>query len=182
MNKIEATESRPGPGNTGFAVLCPARNLGGFMTTVRTLKGVAPGSKCIGILPEDATDAEMADFRKHCPVYRGGGSVPSLANLAFEKSESEWTMTLMAGTVARPGLLRLYERFGQGGKDVLYAVERGTWRFEESGFNGLAMRGSTFCGVGPFADIEKTDLSKLFWAMDAATAGCRINGLVGVAL
>lgn len=183
MTKIERAESKPGPGNIGFAVLCPGRNLGGLMTTVRTLKGIHPQAPLVCVLPEDATDKEMEEFRKACPVHRGGRTVQSLANLGFEKCRAEWVMTLMAGVVARPGLLRHYERFGEATTDVFYAIVRGKWRFEDNGFTGFAAHRDTFLKVGKFAEQEENlELVRLFWGMDAAESGCRIKGLVGVAV
>lgn len=183
MKKIERAESSPGTTNLAFAILCPARNLGGLRTTVRTLTGIYPEHQRVCILPEEATDKELAEFNQTCPSFRGGKTVQSLANLGFQVCQSEWVMTLMAGNVARPGTIRLYKRFGRHNTDILYAVIQKKWLFEETGFIGFMAHRETFLELGGFAEIEENlGIAKLSWCLDAVEAGCSLKGLLGVAM
>lgn len=167
--------------NFGFVILCPERNYGGLIATVRSIQAHYPDKPYLCVTVPEADASELSEFNGVCPTFVGGDTYTSLINLGVRENKAEWSYIVMAGVHIRAKQLSRYERFCMGKNSVMYPVVDRLWQFDESTLNGLFLHRQAFEEIGPF-DESGDDFQKvrLYWGAEAAAKGYRFISLVGV--
>ena len=166
--------------NFGFIVLCPERNIGGLKTTISSIKNYYPKSPYLCVVPEDTTNEEIEEFSETCSVYKAKNSITSLINLGLKKSETDINLIVIAGSWINGFTHRKYEYFYENQKDIMFPVVNGQWNFVDASINGLLINKEAMREVGDFAEVNRLDICKLMWGLDAVDKGYRFKALCGV--
>lgn len=167
------------PKDFNFIILCPQRNIGGFISTYKNLKEIFPSSGIICVLGEDATIQEFAEFNKICKTFKAKNTIASLLNVGYQYSERSYNLYILAKSRFSFGNFRKYSQFLLSEKDVLYPTVGKKWEFEETNVNGLLIHKKAFEEVGPFNESAETfALSKLDWQDRGTNLGYQFKAMV----
>lgn len=161
----------------GFVILCPERNLGGLMATVRSARSHF-NTSIICVMPAETTKKELSEFAQVCPVVKGKGTYTSLINIGVKKSDKPWNFIIMAGSTFKPRFCHKYGYFIENEKDVLFPIVDFKCDFVDATLNGILLHKNAIKEVGEFEDIE-LPLSKLFWSLRAIEKGYKFKALAG---
>ena len=161
----------------GFVILCPERNLGGLIATVRSVARLF-SKECLCVLPKGVTKKELAEFAEACPTVKGKDTYTSLINIGLKKSKSTWNFIVMAGSTFRYQFYRKYSYFLTDDKDILFPIVDGHTNFVDATINGILLNRDAIQEVGEFEDIE-LPLSKVTWALKAINKGYRFKAIMG---
>jgi hypothetical protein len=162
----------------GFVILCPERDLGGLISTVRSAKSHFPQASLLCMLPPDTTKKEMVEFAEVCPVVKGKGTYTSLINTGIKKSEKPWNFIIISGSVFKPRFYHKYGYFLEDEKDILYPIVDFQCDFADATLNGILIHKIAIKEVGEFEDGELS-WSKLTWSLKAAEKGYKFKALAG---
>lgn len=166
-------------GDFGITILCPERNLGGLRSTSLCCRSL--GKKCICIVGAETTNTDINALSHHCPVYCGGYTITSLIDEGIRRSQTEWTLIIVAGAVLKINMLKKYEYFTRTDKDILFPVVDRRFLFHEGSINGILVNKKVIEDVG-FINDEEGDIvkAKLYWWARAVEKGYKFKSLVGV--
>lgn len=172
----------------GFVILSPEHNIGKVQTTFRSIRnryGLVP---IICVVDGKTTASELKELRGVCPTYKGKGTITSLLNLGLSKGHSGWNMFAMEGSIVRANLDQKFGYWADGEENVLYPIVTDYNRdgvpikiyneFEECTLNGLCIHSEFFKKVGDFSD-NPLDVSRRFWALEAAGFEVKFKGILG---
>lgn len=162
----------------GFVILCPERNLGGLMATVRSARSHFEQASILCMLPDNTTKKELAEFAEVCPVVKGGQTYTSLINMGVKKSEKPWNFIIMAGSTFKPRFYHKYGYFLEDEKDVMFPIVDFQCDFADATLNGILLHKNAIKEVGGFEDAELS-WSKLTWSLKAIDKGYRFKALAG---
>lgn len=171
----------------GFLVLCPEKNLGGFSTTVRSIKHNYPYAPILGIVGNNATQQEMDEMNSHSESIKGSNTITSLINVGMKNTKAPWNVIVFAGSWIRSSLYTKFDAFVKSEKDILFPVVDWHYNFVDGSMNGIILHRDTFAEVGDFPtdnvqQYEGGDLefSKIWWALGALEKGCVFKAIVGM--
>lgn len=165
----------------GFVIICPERNWGGLRASAASVRQACPGADLVSVVPDSATDAEVAEFSTAARTLRGRGTISGLMNVGLGAVRGRWRLVFVAGNTVREPVLRKYDRLLGSDKEVVFPVIDRRWTFDAASINGLLLPGRAVEEVGPFSETEE-DLAtvKLLWAATAIEKGYGFRALVGV--
>jgi hypothetical protein len=173
----------------GFVILSPEHNIGRVQGTCRSIRNRYPkDTPVVCVVGSDTTKAELDELKEVCPTYRGKKTITSLLNTAMKKGHKGWNILVIEGTVVRPHLDRRFGFWIEDEKDILFPIVvdynregypvRIYDKFNEATLNGVCMHQKTFKDIGDFSE-NPLEVSKDFWALEAASKGCRFKAVLG---
>jgi hypothetical protein len=174
----------------GFIVLSPYHNIGGLKGTVRSIfNNYSSSTNVICVTEKAIKSPQFKEMNDLCKTYRGSNTITSLINKGLEKSNSDWNILVMEGSWVKKDLPSKYLRWIKSQKDVLYSIvinydKQGMPKqifkdFENCSLNGICINKNFFKEVGNFSD-NPLDISRLFWAFEAADKGATFKGILGI--
>lgn len=175
----------------GFVIISPQPSLGGLKNTVRSINNNYPGSSYICVVPQTTRAEEIKEMSDVCKVIKGKQTITSLINAGIKKSEKEWNLIVIEGSVIHKSIGRKFSIFLKDEKDILFPIVieydfQGKPRkmhadFVEGTLNGILINQKTFKKVGNFTD-NPLEMSKLMWSVQAINEGCCFKGILGAKL
>ena len=164
----------------GFVVLCPNMNTGHLRNTISSIDIYYPDAKTVIILPSDCNKDDFDSISKLKKTYKGGKTVASMINKGMEHGFPEWNFLLFSKGWIRNRVDIKYSYFIENEMDILFPIINRKLTFDKFDINnGLFMNKKSFKEIGDFPDMNSLDLSKMIWATNAITKGCKFKGIVG---
>ena len=172
----------------GFVILSPEHNIGRIQGTIRSIQNRYLDVPVICVVDGDITKPELHELKEICPIYKGKKTITSLLNTAMKKGYKGWNILVIEGTLVRPNLSHKYGFWVEDEKDILFPIVVDYNRdgipvkiyseFHEASLNGICIHQKTYKAVGEFSE-NPLEVSKKFWALEAASQGCRFKAVLG---
>lgn len=174
----------------GFIILCPNKNIGAIRNTCGSIKHHAWDRDCLAVVGNDATNEEIDEMTKYCPIYKGKDTITSLINKGFRHFKHEWGLLLFAGARIPPFLEKKITPFIQNENDIIYPMvvnPEKKYDFVGSSLNGVVINKKFFNKVGKFPETEMYkigqndfEMVKTFWSFQALEQNAIFKGVLGV--
>ena len=167
----------------GFIILCPNMNPSELICTIRSIKNSHPGCPFIAVVPNSVKSEITKEMKKHCEVYKGKDTIPSLMNAGLKNAPSEWSIFVTSGIWIKHNIANKYSRFIQDDSDILFPIFENIYDFKNGTINGLCINKKVFKKVGPFAEIGAINKIKEEWSLYAyGICGSKFKAILGTAI
>jgi len=173
----------------GYIILSLDYNIGGLKNTMRSIKNYYDDSEIVCAVNKDVSKEQFSEIKSVCDAYKGGTSITSLINKAFEKTKSEWNIIIIEGARICKGLEKKYSIWIKDYKDVVFPlviehdkngyVKNINDTFYNCTLNGICINKKFYKEVGNLSE-NPLEISRKFWALEAATKEAKFKTILGV--
>lgn len=173
--------------DVGFVILCPDRKIGGLKNTLGSIRCHSYNREAICMVGNDATDAELKEFKQICVTHAGDDTITSLINTGIKKLKHDWACVVFSGSRVPSYIEWKFSTWIKNDTDVLFPVIDRKCDFTTGSFNGVVVNKKFFEKVGDFPTVTMKkygmndfEFAKMLWAVDAMASGCTFKAIVGM--